>query len=281
MKKIFDYLNRVWKNNRLKLIMTTLVILFLFVYLLPHILIFVEPGEGAVKWRRFSGGTQIDMVYGEGSHLILPWDKMYIYNLRTQEVRDSVDVLTHNGLTIHLDLSVRFYPNRSILGLLHKNVGPDYPNIIVLPEIENVVRTIVGQYRAEEIYTAQNAIIERIVTESYREIEERFVNLDDVLIRRILLPEKIQNAIQRKVEQQQLVQEFDFRLQSSMKEAQRKRIEAEGISNYNKIIEQSVTEKILKYKGIEATLELAKSENAKVVVIGSGKDGLPIILGNQ
>jgi regulator of protease activity HflC (stomatin/prohibitin superfamily) len=281
MKKFFNYLGETWRQNRLKLVVTFLVILFLFVYLLPHILIFVEPGEGAVKWRRFSGGTQIDRVYGEGSHLIWPWDKMYLYNLRTQEVRDSVDVLTHNGLTIRLDLSVRFYPNRSIVGLLHKNVGPDYPNIIVLPEIENVVRTVVGQYRAEEIYTAQNAIIERIVTESYREIEERFVNLDDVLIRRILLPEKIQNAIQRKVEQQQLVQEFDFRLQSSMKEAQRKRIEAEGISNYNKIIEQSVTDKILKYKGIEATLELAKSENAKVVVIGSGKDGLPLILGNQ
>jgi regulator of protease activity HflC (stomatin/prohibitin superfamily) len=206
---------------------------------------------------------------------------MYIYNLRTQEISDSVDVLTHNGLSIHLDLSVRFFPNRSILGLLHKNVGPNYPSIIVLPEIEHVVRTVIGQYRAEEIYTAQNAIVEKIVSESYREIEERFVNLDDVLIRKIVLPETIQNAIQRKIEQQQLVQEFDYRLQSSMKEAQRKRIEAEGISNYNQIIGQSITEEILKFKGIEATQELAKSENAKVVVIGSGKDGLPIILGNQ
>jgi len=281
MKKFFNYLGRIWKQNRLKLVVTFLVILFLFVYLLPHILIFVEPGEGAVKWRRFSGGTQIDRVYGEGSHVIWPWDKMYIYNLRTQEISDSVDVLTHNGLSIHLDLSVRFYPNRSILGLLHKNVGPNYPSIIVLPEIEHVVRTVIGQYRAEEIYTAQNAIVEKIVSESYREIEERFVNLDDVLIRKIVLPETIQNAIQRKIEQQQLVQEFDYRLQSSMKEAQRKRIEAEGISNYNQIIGQSITEEILKFKGIEATQELAKSENAKVVVIGSGKDGLPIILGNQ
>jgi len=281
MKKFFNYLGRVWKQNRLKLIVTFLVILFLFVYLLPHILIFLGPGEGAVKWRRFSGGTQIDRVYGEGSHLIWPWDKMYIYNLRTQEIKDSVDVLTLNGLTIHLDLSVRFYPNRSILGLLHKNVGPDYPRIIVLPEIEHVVRTVIGQFRAEEIYTAQNSIVERIVSESYREVEERFVSLDDVLIRSIVLPEKIQNAIQRKIEQQQLVQEFDFRLQSSMKEAQRKRIEAEGIANYNKIIESSLTEEILKYKGIEATLDLGKSENAKVVVIGSGENGLPIILGNQ
>ncbi len=281
MKKVLDYLKRVWKKNRLQMIMTFLVTLFLFVYFLPHILVFVNAGEGAVKWKRFSGGTQIDRVYGEGSHFIWPWDKMHLYNLRTQEVRDSVDVLTLNGLTIHLDLSVRFYPNRNILGLLHKNVGPEYPTIIVLPEIEHVVRTVIGQYRAEEIYTAQNAIVERIVSESYREVEERYISLDDVLIRRIYLPEKIQSAIQRKIEQQQLVQEFDFRLQSAMKEAQRKRIEAEGISNYNKIIKDSLTDEILKYQGIEATKELAKSENAKVVVIGSGDDGLPIILGNQ
>jgi len=281
MNKIFDYFKRVWKKNRLQLIMTFLLTLFLFVYFLPHILVFVNPGEGAVKWKRFSGGTQIDRVFGEGTHFIWPWDKMYLYNLRTQEIRDSVDVLTLNGLTIHLDLSVRFYPNRSILGLLHKEVGPDYPRIIVLPEIEHVVRTVIGQYRAEEIYTAQNAIVERIVSESYREVEERYVNLDDVLIRRIYLPDKIQSAIQRKIEQQQLVQEFDFRLQSAMKEAQRKRIEAEGISNFNSIIEESITENILRYQGIQATKELAESENAKVVVIGSGEDGLPIILGNQ
>ncbi len=258
-----------------------LFLLFIAFYLLPNILIFIHPGEGGVRWLRFFGGTLVEKVHEEGTHVIPPWDKMYVYNLRTQEVKDTVAILTENGLTITMDLSIRYHPNPAIVGLLHKLVGPDYVDVVVIPEVEAVVRTVVGRYKPEEVYRSQEAIAEQIVAESAKHLEERYVTLDDILIRRISLPEKIMKAIESKLVQQQVAEEYDFRLVSEVKEAKRKRIEAEGINNYNMVVNQNLTDNILQWQGVVATKELATSPNAKVVVIGAGEDGLPIILGNQ
>jgi regulator of protease activity HflC (stomatin/prohibitin superfamily) len=122
--------------------------------------------------------------------------------------------------------------------------------------------------------------MEQIVAGASPQVESRYITLDDLLIRRIILPPRIQEAIERKLEQQQLVQEYDFRLEAALKEAERREIEAHGIQAYNTIVDESLTEDILCWEGILATRELAASENAKIVVIGSGEDGLPIILGN-
>ena len=268
-------------HHRFKAAMTLLLLLFLFFYLAPHMFIFIMPGQGGVLWKRFEGGTVVEKVYEEGTHIIAPWDKMYIYNLRTEQVQDTVPIISENGLTIYMDLSIRYRPNRAIVGMLHKLVGPDYVNVVVIPEVEAVVRSVVGQYRPEEIYRAQQAIAEQIVEESAKQLEERYVKLDDILIKRISLPDVISKAIENKLVQQQVAEEYDFRLQTAMKEAKRKRIEAEGVNNYNIIVNRNLNDKILKWEGIKATKDLASSENAKVVVIGSGKDGLPIILGNQ
>jgi len=152
--------------------------------------------------------------------------------------------------------------------------------VVIIPEILAVVRTIIGQYMPEEIYQSQKSIAEQIVKESYVQVEERYITLDDVLIKRIILPEKIKDAIEAKLEQQQKAQAYDFRLQSESKEAERKRIEAEGISRYNMLINSSLNPDILTWQGIIATREVATSPNAKVVVIGAGEKGLPLILGN-
>ena len=258
-----------------------LFLLFIMLYLLPDILIFIHPGEGGVLWRRFFSGTVVEKVYEEGTHIILPWDKMYVYNLRTQEVKDIVTILTENGLTINMSLSIRYHPNPAIVGLLHKLVGPNFVDVLVIPEVEAVVRSVVGRYKPEEVYRSQEAIVEQIVVESAKQLEERYVKLDDILIKRISLPEEIMKAIESKLVQQQVAEEYDFRLVSALKEAKRKRIEAEGINNYNIVVNQNLTDNILQWQGIVATKELATSPNAKVVVIGAGKDGLPIILGNQ
>ena len=260
---------------------TGLFLLFIAFYLLPNILIFIYPGQGGVLWHRFFGGTVVEKVYEEGTHLISPWDKMYVYNLRTQEIEDDVTILTENGLTINMDLSIRYRPNPAIVGLLHKLVGPDYVDVVVIPEVEAVVRTVVGRYKPEEVYRSQEAIAEQIVAESAKQLEERYVKLDDILIKRISLPEAIMKAIESKLVQQQMAEEYDFRLQSAVKEAKRKRIDAEGINNYNMVVNRNLSDSILKWQGVQATKELAASPNAKVVVIGAGKDGLPIILGNQ
>lgn len=281
MKKIIANIKKRIRENRHRFIITLLVFILLVAYFYPHIFIFVKPGEAGVLWKRFSGGTVIDKPYLEGTHIIFPWDKIYVYNVRNQEVKDSVDVLSKNGLTIHLDISIRYHPNVDIIGLMHKMVGPEYERIVIIPEIEAVVRTVIGQYTPEEIYTDQKAIAEYIVEMSYTQVEERFISLDDVLIKRISLPEKIKGAIEAKLEQQQIAQEFEFRIQREKKEAERKRIEADGISRYNQIIAQNLTEDILRWHGIKATHNLALSPNAKVVVIGAGENGLPVILGNQ
>lgn len=281
IKTFFRWIRERFHRNRFKLVMTVLLLLFIFFYLAPHMFIFVLPGQGGVLWKRFAGGTVVEKVYQEGTHVIAPWDKMYVYNLRTQQVQDTVAIISENGLTIYMDLSIRYRPNRSIVGLLHKLVGPEYETIVVIPEVEAVVRTIVGQYKPEEIYRAQQAIAERIVEESAKQLEERYIELDDVLIKRISLPDMISKAIESKLVQQQIAQEYDFRLESAMKEAKRKRIEAGGIDNYNIIVNKHLNDNILKWEGIKATKDLATSQNAKVVVVGSGKDGLPIILGNQ
>jgi regulator of protease activity HflC (stomatin/prohibitin superfamily) len=281
LKKVWRWIVGWIRAHTAKFIILLLSATIIFAYLWPHIMIFIKPGEAGVIWRRFGGGTVTDRYYDEGTHVILPWDKMYIYDMRTQQVTDSVSVLSVNGLMITLEMSIRYRPNHQIVGFLHKEVGPNYVNVVIIPEIEAVVRTIIGKYTPEEIYQSQSAISEQIVKESFVQVEERYINLDDVLIKRITLPDKIKSAIEEKLEQQQMAQAYEYRLQRESKEAERKRIEAEGISRYNALINSTLTGEILTWQGIVATKELANSQNSKVIVIGAGDKGLPLILGNN
>lgn len=260
------------------LIVTTLIMLFVVVYLSNRIFYTIGSGEGGVLYKRFFGGTVVDEVYKEGIHAIWPWDKMYIYNARVQETKHEMDVLSVNGLTFHLSLSIRYHPEYDFLGILHKRVGPDYLNKIVIPEVESVLRTLIGNFKPEEVYTTKRDILEKYVLNAKAEVSEKFIVIDEVIIRFIGLPPLIKEAIENKLRQQQLAQEYEFKLQREEKEKERKKIEAEGIRKFQEIVTESLTDKLLKWKGIEATLELAKSENSKIVIIGRAKDGLPLIL---
>lgn len=263
------------------LILVSFLVCFIAVFFFKSIVIMVYPGELGVLWRMLGGGTQIDTVYREGMHVILPWNKMYIYNVRKQQFADSINVLTVDGLTVGVKYSVRYYLERDTLPLLHQRVGPDYVNVVVRPEVRSVIRTIFGQYKPEEIYTNQKSIQERISELSKGRLGGRFVSLDEVPIESVTLPAKISDAIETKLAQQQLDQEYEFRIDIATKEADRKRIESAGIRDYNNTIKASLTPSILAWQGIVATQDLAKSPNAKTVIIGSGKSGLPLILGNQ
>jgi len=257
------------------------VLLFLAVYFSDRMLVSVHAGELGVLWSRLGGGTVIHTVYREGLHVVLPIDHMYVYNTRKQRFIDSIDVLTVDGLTMHVEYSVRYYPNPDLLPLLHQRVGPDYLNVVVRPEVRSVIRTVFGQYRPEEIYTSQKAIQEHISVVSKVKVEARFVSIDDVPIERISLPRTVADAIEAKLAQQQLDEEYVYRIEVATKEAERKRIEAGGQKTYNDLLGQSLTPSLLEWKGIQATEELAKSPNAKVVIVGGGKNGLPVILGKE
>lgn len=262
------------------LILASFLLCFFVIFFFNSIVISIYPGELGVLYRRLGGGTQIDTVYREGWHMILPFNKMYVYNVRKQQFTDSINVLTVDGLTVGVRYSVRYYLEKDTLPLLHQRVGPDYVAVVVKPEVRSVMRTVFGQYKPEEIYTAQKAIQERISELSKGRLGGRFVSLDEVPIESVTLPQKISEAIETKMAQQQLDEEYDYRLDIATKEADRKRIESAGIRDYNNTINGSLTPQVLAWQGIQATQELAKSPNAKVVVIGSGKSGLPLILGN-
>lgn len=263
------------------LILVSFLLLFCLVFFFSSIVISIYPGQLGVLWRRLGGGTQIDTVYREGLHVILPWNKMYIYNVRKQQFADSINVLTVDGLTVGVKYSVRYYLEKDTLPLLHQRVGPDFVNVVVRPEIRSVMRTIFGQYKPEEIYTNQKAIQERISELSKGRLGGRFVSLDDVPIEAVTLPVRISEAIEAKLSEQQADEAYTYKIDIATREADRKRIESAGIRDYNNTINASLNPSVLEWQGIQATEELAKSPNAKIVIIGSGKSGLPLILGKE
>jgi regulator of protease activity HflC (stomatin/prohibitin superfamily) len=276
MGRMRDYVRR----NSPYIIICALITVFILLFLAPSIFIIVRSGEIGVLYRLFSGGTVTDRVYDEGLHVIFPWNRMYIYNVRVQEEKRSLDVLTKKGLMINLQLSVRYRPEREFAGVLHQRVGPDYLEKIVIPEVESVVRTTVGRMTAEDVFTTQGSVLQRIVNEAIEEVVQRFVLIDEVLIRKIELPAFIRKAIETKLEQKELAEAYEFKLEREREEAKRKMIEAWGYAQYNQIVATSLSPEVLQWKGIQVSKELAASENAKIIVIGNGPEGLPIILGS-
>ena len=241
-------------------------------------------GEAGVLFKTFGGGVVTDEpALGEGFHIIAPWNKVYIYNVKQQEVFESkMQVLSSNGLEISLDISVLYQPKIEELGLLHKTKGENYLNIIIIPQIRAVARSVVGRYTPEQLYsTKRDAIQNEIFEETQKVVENQYVQLNAVLVRDVTLPIAIREAIERKLNQEQEALEYEFRIEKTKQEAERQRIDAEGKATANRILSASLTQKILQEKGIEATIKLSESPNSKVIVIGSGEGGLPIILGNQ
>lgn len=272
----YEILKQKIRINLPFIIVASLIFLFLIFYLYNNIVYTVHSGEGGVLYRRFFGGTVVDKVYAEGIHFIFPWDKMYIYNVRIQQVPHEFDVLTREGLKVHLRISIRYVPEYPLLGVLHKVVGPDYVNTVVIPEIEMVLRVLVGKMNAEELYTTERAIIEKSINEAVEQVHQRFIVVDDVIIKEITLPTNVENAIQAKITQKHLADAHVFLVQREKLEKQRKIIEGQGMQEYNTIVNSSLTDNILQWMAIQATLKLATSENAKVVVVGSGERGLPV-----
>ena len=243
----------------------------------------VDAGEAGVLWKRFSGGVVIDEpALGEGFHVVAPWNKVYIYEVRQQELFEKMKVLSKNGLEIQIDASAWYEPVYKDLGNLHQSLGENYLDRVIKPAIRSAARSVVGRYLPDELYsTKRDAIQVEIFEETKRILDKQYVQLNEILVRDVTLPNTIKDAIERKLKQEQESLEYEFRLVTAAKEAEKVIIEAQGKADANRILSASLTDKILKDKGIEATLELAKSTNSKVVVIGSGKDGMPLILGGN
>jgi len=242
----------------------------------------VNSGEKGIIFRKFQGGLDKENVYGQGFHLKWPWDKVFVYDVRIKESVSTMQVLSKNGLTIKAELSYRYKPVDSKVGYLHDQIGPDYHDQIVVPEIRSATREVIGKYLPEELYSSKReSIQDEIFQRTSIGMDDKYLLLDAVLIREVELPPNLKAAIERKLEQEQASLEYEFKLQQARKEAERQKIEAEGKATANRIINSSLTDKILQEKGIEATLKLSESPNSKTVIIGGGEGGLPIILGNK
>jgi regulator of protease activity HflC (stomatin/prohibitin superfamily) len=256
------------------------VVLIIIIILKSSVVI--DAGQAGVLFRPFSDGVETEMTYGEGFHIIAPWNDMIIFPVRQLSVSDQMRVLSVNGLEVSVDATVWYQPEYSKLPYLYQEKGRNYESEILAPAISAAARSVVGRYTPEQLYSSKRDVIqEEILEEVKTELRSQYVQVNRVLVKDVTLPEKIKEAIERKLRQEQESLEYEFRLAKATKEAERQKIDAEGKAVANSILAQSLTDKVLTEKGIEATLKLAESPNAKVVVVGSGQGGLPIILGNQ
>ena len=242
----------------------------------------INPGEKAVKFKKFGGGLDKETIYGQGFRIIAPWDDLIVYDVKVQETFEKMEVLSSNGLSIKIDMSFRYNPVPDKIGYLHDEIGTNYLERIIKPEIRSVTREVIGKYIPEELYSSKREAIEDEIDSLTRaSIQTKYLSLDAILIRDVTLPQTLRTAIEQKLRQEQESLEYEFKIDKARKEAERKEIEAKGISEFQKIVTRTITPQLLKWKGIEATQEISKSPNSKVVVIGNGEGDLPIILGGQ
>ncbi|HUH28133.1 prohibitin family protein [Gelidibacter sp.] len=266
-----------------KVAIPAIIAAIVLIIILAKSAVTVESGQAGVLYKTFGGGVVTDEpALGEGFHLIAPWNKVFIYEVRQQEILDKMSVLSSNGLDIKLEASIWFQPAYESLGKLHQEKSEQYKERILLPAIRSAARSVVGRYTPEQLYSSKrDAIQQEIFEETQKFVKDQYIQLNEVLVRDVTLPSTIKDAIERKLRQEQESLEYEFRLVTASKEAEKVIIEAQGKADANRILSASLTDKILQDKGIEATVKLSESNNSKVVVIGSGNSGLPIILGNQ
>jgi regulator of protease activity HflC (stomatin/prohibitin superfamily) len=276
------------------LMVATLVAVVLY----PHVVVTVPSGEVGVLWRRFGNGTVLDprQLKDEGIHFLLPWNELFLYDLRIQSLTETYNAISSDGVSLTATINIRFRLKRDAIPTLHQVIGPNYTKLLG-PEIASQMREVIAQFTAEQVYSTarqeiQEKIRERTVErlgskmmeregeESYNVAMRDTIILYDTLLYGIELPALVVTAINRKTEQYYIAEEYKFRVEREKRESERKKIEAEGIREFQQIVSQGISDSYLRWRGIEATLQLSQSTNSKVVVIGNAKDGLPIILGN-
>ena len=217
-----------------------------------------------------------------GLHLVNPLARVLPMSVKTQEIKELMEVPSKEGLTMQLEVSALFHLDPQQAPEVYRSVGPNWIEVLLEPQFRSVARGVTAGYEAKALYTSEREALANLLAEELRKlVQGRGVVIESTPLRRIGLPARLAEAIEEKLSAEQESQRMQFVLTKESQEAERKRIEAAGISDFQRIVSQGISEQLLRWKGIEATLEIAKSQNAKVIVVGSGKDGLPIILGNQ
>lgn len=217
-----------------------------------------------------------------GINLVVPMTRVHRMSIRTQELKEVADVPSKEGLLMSLEASLLYRLEPDKAPDVYRTLGPAYETIVVEPQIRSALREVTATYDAKVLYSAERDRLAReVATQFQRLTKGRGIITESVLLRKVGLPEVVAAAIQEKLKREQESEQMKFVLQKESQEAERKRIEARGIADFQRTVSGGLTPMLLEWKGIEATEKLAASANAKVVVVGNPKNGLPLILGGE
>lgn len=275
MKKIFQGFNAgpLVRNTGIVL----LLLLLVAVLFSKRIFITIKPGQAGVMYSVFTG-TDLSRTYREGLHLISPLNTMIVYDVRTHKIDFDQYVLSANGLTIHVIHSILYKPDIRLLPSLHQQLGPDYANLVVAPCVKSRIRKEIAGLTPENIFMMDRGVVEKNNTDTLSQILAKDqIIIEGYYITSIALPDSVNRSIESVYRQQQLSHEYDYRLAVEEKERSRKGIEAQGLREFSSVSNVSP----LLWKALDVTQKLAASPNAKMIFMGNGSRGLPILLGDQ
>src|SRR5262249_9766139 len=227
-------------------------------------------------------GQVSSSVLSPGINIVMPLTRVVRMSVQTQEIKEVAEGPSQEGLIVTLEASLLFQLDPAKAVDIYRTVGSEYIGTIVEPQFRSALREVTATYDAKALYSSQRDKIATEILELFRRlVSDRGIVVQQVLLRRVGLPPMLANAIQEKLKREQEAEQMKFVLQKEQQEAERKRIEAQGIADFQRIVAQGISSQLLEWKGIEATEKLAASTNTKVVVIGNTKTGLPIILGEK
>ena len=227
-------------------------------------------------------GRVTGRTLSEGIHIVNPVAKVTELSVKTQEVKEHASVPSKEGLIMGLEASVLYHLDRARAAEVYQQIGPNYAEVLLQPTFRSAIRAITAGNTAASLYSdARETIAKQILEDVQRQVAPRGIVVENVLLRDLQLPDTLKRAIEAKQQAQQEAQRMEFVLQREKQEAERKRVEASGIKDFQDIVTQGISDKLLEWKGIEATMELVKSQNAKVIVVGNSKNGLPLIYAGE
>jgi prohibitin 1 len=254
--------------------------------LLVAAIIFASSATACVK----TGHVGIVSVFGrvtgtalsEGIHIVNPLSTVTELSIKTQEIKEKAAVPSKEGLIMGLEASILYHLDPAQAATVYQQVGPTFAEVLLIPNFRSAIRAITAGNTAASLYSdGREQIAQQILEDVRRQVAPRGIVVENVLLRDLQLPESLKHAIEAKQQAQQEAQRMEFVLQREKQEAERKRVEAAGIKDFQDIVSQGISDKLLQWKGIEATLELVKSQNAKIIVVGNSKNGLPLLYSGE
>ena len=248
------------------------------VFMLTSSITIVRAGHVGVVdvFGRVSGTT-----LKSGIQLVNPLARVVQTSIQTQEIKETMDVPSKEGMTINIEVSVLYHLDPEKAADVYRSVGVEFVGVILEPQFRSITRGVTASYEAKALYTSEREQVAKLIADDLEKlVEARGIVIESTPMRRLTLPVKITAAIEDKLSADQESQRMTFVLTKEKQEADRKRIEAQGIADFQRIVTDGISDKLLQWKGIEATQDLAKSANAKIVIIGNSKNGLPLVLGD-